>query len=517
MKKLLIALAVLALVLASSCALADTVLRPGDTGSAVLQMQKALVSLGYSTNGVDGKYGAGTLSAVRAFQAKYGLTVDGKAGPNTLNKLYSLTGGNPTPVPTASPSGNITGRTDIKLVYGDRGDQVLIMQRALNSLGFTTNGTDGKFGPGTLAAVKAFQTRYILDVDGKAGPKTLAKLYSLTGGNPTPAPATATPAPTAIPTVSPSGITGRTDIKLVYGNRGDQVLIMQRALNSLGFTTNGTDGKFGPGTLAAVRAFQTRYGLDVDGRAGPKTLAKLYSLTGGNPTPAPGYTVLRSGATGPDVTRLQTAMAALDYGVSVTGVYDDQTISWVRIFQSVNTLSVDGVAGKDTQGCLYSGSAKKFVKYSGKGVVVPDVGEIKLLHWFNEVKPLLSNGDLLTVYDPETTISFQLQLLSPGRHADCEPLTAEDTASLREIYGGVTTWDPKFVFVLLPNGVWSGATLHDTPHETNTIKDNNFDGHMCVHFLRDMSEVSVNDPKYGVTHQNALRAAWLKLTGESVP
>ena len=425
MKKLLIALAVLALVLASSCALADTVLRPGDTGSAVLQMQKALVSLGYSTNGVDGKYGAGTLSAVRAFQAKYGLTVDGKAGPNTLNKLYSLTGGNPTPVPTASPSGNITGRTDIKLVYGDRGDQVLIMQRALNSLGFTTNGTDGKFGPGTLAAVRAFQTRYGLDVDGRAGPKTLAKLYSLTGGNPTPAPATA--------------------------------------------------------------------------------------------TPAPGYTVLRSGATGPDVTRLQTAMAALDYGVSVTGVYDNQTISWVRIFQSVNTLSVDGVAGKDTQGCLYSGSAKKFVKYSGKGVVVPDVGEIKLLHWFNEVKPLLSNGDHLTVYDPETTISFQLQLLSPGRHADCEPQTANDTALLREIYGGVTTWDPKFVFVLLPNGVWSGATLHDTPHETNTIKDNNFDGHMCVHFLRDMSEVSVNDPKYGVTHQNALRAAWLKLTGESVP
>ena len=60
------------------------------------------------------------------------------------------------------------------------------------------------------------------------------------------------------------------------------------------------------------------------------------------------------------------------------------------------------------------------------------------------------------------------------------------------------------------------ASMHDRPHLTGSITDNGFDGHLCVHFLRDMSECKANDPNYGVTNQNAIRQAWLALTGQTV-
>ena len=48
------------------------------------------------------------------------------------------------------------------------------------------------------------------------------------------------------------------------------------------------------------------------------------------------------------------------------------------------------------------------------------------------------------------------------------------------------------------------------------LAENGFDGHVCVHFLRDMSEAQRNDPNYGVDNQKALRQAWKALTGETV-
>ena len=51
---------------------------------------------------------------------------------------------------------------------------------------------------------------------------------------------------------------------LRYRDEGDAVRQMQTALNSLGYTTGGTDGKFGPATEKAVRQFQQNNGLKVE-------------------------------------------------------------------------------------------------------------------------------------------------------------------------------------------------------------------------------------------------------------
>ena len=87
-KRLCLALAMLLLVSMALAALAPAVeaasYKKGSSGAVVTQIQTKLKSWGYYTGSVDGIYGSGTERAVRAFQQKNGLTVDGKAGDQTL-------------------------------------------------------------------------------------------------------------------------------------------------------------------------------------------------------------------------------------------------------------------------------------------------------------------------------------------------------------------------------------------------------------------------------------------------
>lgn len=67
---------------------------------------------------------------------------------------------------------------------------------------------------------------------------------------------------------------------LKQGSSGPAVKDLQQKLKDLGFNPKGVDGKFGPGTLAAVIAFQKSKGLKADGLAGPNTLNALRSAEG---------------------------------------------------------------------------------------------------------------------------------------------------------------------------------------------------------------------------------------------
>lgn len=61
---------------------------------------------------------------------------------------------------------------------------------------------------------------------------------------------------------------------LCIGNTGEQVKVLQNLLNQRGEDLT-VDGKFGPLTFAAVKAFQALNGLDIDGIVGPITWAAL--------------------------------------------------------------------------------------------------------------------------------------------------------------------------------------------------------------------------------------------------
>jgi len=61
--------------------------RRGCVNTYVLILQDALNALGYSTKTLDGKFGANTESALRAYQRRVGLTADGICGCNTWKKI----------------------------------------------------------------------------------------------------------------------------------------------------------------------------------------------------------------------------------------------------------------------------------------------------------------------------------------------------------------------------------------------------------------------------------------------
>ena len=96
MKRRALAIAVIAALNALLIALAQTawadLYKRGSSGARVTEIQTRLKNWGYYDGAVDGIYGSRTENAVRWFQRKNGLTVDGQAGPQTIAALGLPTG-----------------------------------------------------------------------------------------------------------------------------------------------------------------------------------------------------------------------------------------------------------------------------------------------------------------------------------------------------------------------------------------------------------------------------------------
>ena len=93
----------------STCFAFDTV-KKGDNGDTVIQIQSALITLGYLSGSADGAFGGGTEDAVSSFQADNELDVTGVVGEATYNKLMELSGagGHATETQTAESSETVT-------------------------------------------------------------------------------------------------------------------------------------------------------------------------------------------------------------------------------------------------------------------------------------------------------------------------------------------------------------------------------------------------------------------------
>ena len=136
--------------------------RRQDTGEAVRDIQQRLSRLGYDLE-VSGSFDDHTYQAVRAFQERRGVPVDGIVGPDTWRELVEA-------------DRNIGDRV---LYYRRplmRGDDVALLQHQLNLLGFDTGKEDGIFGPDTQRGLVEFQESRRLAEDGIAGPVVLAEL-----------------------------------------------------------------------------------------------------------------------------------------------------------------------------------------------------------------------------------------------------------------------------------------------------------------------------------------------------
>ena len=251
---------------------AEPVLKRGSSGERVTALQQKLKNLGYYTGTVDGDYGDGTVKAVKAFQSRNGLTADGVAGEATLKLIDSGSAkkaATPSPKPTATPT-----PTSSALRVGSTGAKVKSMQQRLKALGYYTGSVDGTFGEGTRKALVAFQKANGLAADGVAGTATLNKLHSSSAKSAVSVSSNATSRP-AMRTYVASTLSSYRYLQ--QGSRGSDVKKLQQRLKDLGYFSGSVSGDFGADTEVALRAFQERNGLWVDGVAGEDTQRMLYS------------------------------------------------------------------------------------------------------------------------------------------------------------------------------------------------------------------------------------------------
>ena len=136
-------------------------LQPGMHDERVIEIQSRLMDLGYMDNDEPTDYyGSATKYALQLFQRKHKLSVDGLIGEQTWAALFSK---------DAQPY-------TVKL--GDRGTDVKEIQKRLKELKYFSGSITGEFGEKTEAAVKAFQKRNGLTVDGNVGEHTRDTLFS---------------------------------------------------------------------------------------------------------------------------------------------------------------------------------------------------------------------------------------------------------------------------------------------------------------------------------------------------
>ena len=486
----------------------------------------------------------GTYVTVAEKGASWSLIIAGSYTGWVQSQYLDFLGTAATPVPTSPPAGTAvpsagydTSVFTRTLRTGYTGSDVAALQYRLAALRYPISVT-ATYDSTTISAVKQFQLMNGLTQDGIAGPKTFKAMYSAnvvpyTGSASAP---TAVPAATVTATPIPTPISSGGYDTSVYtrtirsGYTGNDVTALQQRLSALNYPVTIT-GTYDEQTMAAVKLFQKLHGLTQDGISGPKTLSAMYSATVlSYSSNVSSYTTMHiyyreDTADSATVIRMQQALSALGYRVNVNsnGRFDELTHNAVQQFQLRNGLTVSGAADAATQARIFSGqglgaSAAPAVSISAKDgiMTVPKKSSVSLLHWYNVVKPLLRSGNTLKILNPVDGTAWDLRVMSCGRHCDAEPKTLTDTLLMNRSFNNTTSWMVHAVYVQLPDGRWTMATMHNRPHLSGSVANNGFDGHLCVHFLRDMDETQKNDPDYGVQNQTVLRSAWQALTGETV-
>ena len=228
----------------------NNILSKGQVSNDVKNLQNDLKTLGYLTGNADGAFGAGTESAVKAFQQKHGLTADGLAGSSTRAKIADAIAEKNKP----KPESNV-------LKLGSKGENVRTLQNNLNALGYNAGTADGQFGNNTQTAVTKFQKTYGLTADGQAGPNTLNAINQT--------------------------IKYKNQKILSKGQISEDVRTLQSNLKKLGYLSGSADGVFGAGTESAVKAFQKANGLTQDGLAGETTRNKISAKVKNNTPTTP--------------------------------------------------------------------------------------------------------------------------------------------------------------------------------------------------------------------------------------
>lgn len=136
-----------------------------------------------------------------------------------------------------------------------------------------------------------------------------------------------------------------------------------------------------------------------------------------------------------------------------------------------------------------------------KPVVSAKHGE--LLDWWTEAQYVFAINDVAKVTDFQTGKSFYVKRTIGANHADSEPLTANDAAIIKEIWGGSYSWTARAVIVEV-DGRRIAASMSSMPHDIQYITNNNFNGHFDIHFLNSTRH---SDGQMTPEHQTQVKIA----------
>jgi len=238
-------------------------------------------------NGQPIKIATPIASAITVSQATAKVTK-----PPTVGRYYPV----PTTIPgqgttfapprtvKTTPDGEVAQPAPIVITKGGAASvavgSVKDVQRTLNTLGYAKPPLkeDGILGPKTIAAIRTFQSKNKLTINGSVNDTTKAalsaSLSNIAGGASTVGVVIQNSSPETGIITAPNGTVINTKTALAMTTKD-----IQYSLNGLGASPRlVVDGKLGPRTVAAIKCFQTSHGLIPDGVAGAKTKTALYQL-----------------------------------------------------------------------------------------------------------------------------------------------------------------------------------------------------------------------------------------------
>lgn len=147
------------------------------------------------------------------------------------------------------------------------------------------------------------------------------------------------------------------------------------------------------------------------------------------------------------------------------------------------------------------------------------------LDWWNGAQYVIPVGAVFTVQDFYTGQTFTAKRTTGSGHADCEPLTASDTAKMNSIFGG-QSWTSRPVLIIYngrkiaasatsmlhagndaaEGGVWTSWRSGDygAGYNYDWVKGNNAHGVFDIHFL---NSIRHSDGQVNSTHQKNIKTA----------
>ncbi|RJQ04249.1 MAG: LysM peptidoglycan-binding domain-containing protein [Bacillota bacterium] len=129
---------------------------------------------------------------------------------------------------------------------------------------------------------------------------------------------------------------------------------------------------------------------------------------------------------------------------------------------------------------------------------------------WSQVNGMWKVGTVVQVYDIWSGRTFYVIRSGGWAHADSQPVSAKDTATMYANYGYQWSWNRRPIVVTI-NGMRIAASQNGMPHGGQTIWNNNFPGHFCIHFLgsttHGSSYTSNGVPTLDPAHQRCVQLA----------